>query len=102
MVFSIWNERNVCLSWDETLEWCELLGLSTVPVIYKGVFDEAFLKSWYNETYGENECEGYVVRLADSFDYHDFKKSIAKFVRPNHVTSSNYWRHQKIVANQLM
>lgn len=102
MVFSIWNERNVCLSWDETLEWVELLGLSTVPVIYKGVFDEAFLKSWYNEMYGENECEGYVVRLADSFDYHDFKKSIAKFVRPNHVTSSNHWRHQKIVANQLM
>jgi hypothetical protein len=22
LVFSIWNEQNVCLSWDDTIEWC--------------------------------------------------------------------------------
>lgn len=101
-VFSIWNEKNVCLSWDETLEWTQLLGLFTVPVVYRGIFDENFLHTWYDGTYCGNECEGYVVRLANSFNYQDFRKSVAKFVRQNHVTSSNHWRHQQIVANQLI
>jgi len=101
MVFSIWDEKNRCLSWDDTVEWSELLGLQTVPVIYRGVFDADFLKKWYTGYHNDNECEGYVVRLAESFDYHDFKKSIAKFVRPNHVTTDHHWRHQKLVANTL-
>lgn len=100
-VFSIWDERNRCLSWNETLEWTELLGLITVPVIYRGVFDTNIIKNWYSGEYDNNECEGYVVRLASGFDYHDFKKSIAKFVRPNHVTTNQHWRHQKLVANAL-
>lgn len=33
-VFSIWNENNVCLSWNETEDWCNLLGLKTVPVLW--------------------------------------------------------------------
>ena len=33
LVFSIWNEKNECLSWDDTVEWCELLGLTHVPVL---------------------------------------------------------------------
>lgn len=35
-VFSIWM-NNMALSWDDTIEWCELLGLSTVPVLYRGI-----------------------------------------------------------------
>lgn len=101
-VFSIWNERNVCLSWDETLEWAQLFGLSTVPVIYRGIFDENLIRSLYTGEYNGDECEGYVVRLANSFNYQDFRKSITKFVRQAHVTTSNHWRHQKIVANQLI
>ena len=100
-VFSIWNERNMCLSWDETVEWAELLGIETVPVIYRGIFDADFLKTWYTGEYEGNECEGYVVRLADSFSYQDFRKSIAKFVRAGHVTTTNHWRHQKLIPNEL-
>jgi hypothetical protein len=36
LVFSIWNEQNA-LSWDETVEWAELLGLFTVPVLWRGI-----------------------------------------------------------------
>jgi hypothetical protein len=32
LLFSIWSEANICLSWDDTIEWAELLGLSTAPV----------------------------------------------------------------------
>ena len=36
--------------------------------------------------------EGYVVRVADSFTYGQFKTSIAKFVREGHVTTTKHWR----------
>jgi hypothetical protein len=35
MVFSVWQGTR-CLSWKETLEWCALLSLEHVPVIYQG------------------------------------------------------------------
>ena len=41
LVFSIWNEKNFCLPWDETKEWCELLGLHTVPELYVGIWKRA-------------------------------------------------------------
>src|SRR5207249_1831384 len=36
-VFSIW-EGTHCLSWDGTVEWVQLLGLTLVPVLYRGPF----------------------------------------------------------------
>ena len=44
MVFSIWDETNTCLSWDDTVELCVDLGLEHVPVIYKGEYDEELIK----------------------------------------------------------
>ncbi len=37
LVFSIWNESNICLSWDETKVWCDLLDLTPVPEFYRGL-----------------------------------------------------------------
>ncbi len=84
-VFSIWNENNMCLSWNDTEDWCKLLGLTTVPVIFRGIFDENFLRNYKFDT---EKQEGYVVRLADSFSYDDFDKSIAKFVRAGHISNN--------------
>ncbi len=91
MGFSIWNDRNQCLSWDETVEWFELLGMPTVPVIYDGIWDENAIKQLYNEKTDRDIHEGYVVRLADAFEYRDFKTSVAKFVRANHVATQKHW-----------
>jgi hypothetical protein len=38
-MFSIWNEKNICLNWKETEEWSELLELTLVPIFYKGIWD---------------------------------------------------------------
>jgi hypothetical protein len=97
-VFSIWDENNKCLSWDDTVEWCKLLGLSHVPVIWRGIFDEQFLR---NYTFDTEKQEGYVIRLASDFDFKDFSKSVAKFVRPGHVTTDDHWMNKKIVPNEL-
>lgn len=102
-IFSIWNERNICLSWDETLLWRDLLGLTTVPEIYRGSFSEsavqqAFLK--YSET-RPDEVEGYVCRPVRAFEYAEFADVCAKFVRQNHAKTDNSWRTQERVWNEL-
>ena len=90
MVFSIWDETNTCLSWDDTVELCADLGLEHVPVIYKGEYDEELIKKLAKQTV-EKGGEGIVVRLARGFNYNDFSKSIAKFVRKNHVQTDSTW-----------
>jgi hypothetical protein len=97
-VFSIWNENNECLSYDDTEDWCNLLGLTHVPVLYRGIFDENFLKNYKIDT---EKQEGYVVRLAASFKFEDFAKSVAKWVRKNHVTTTNHWKLEKVIPNTL-
>ncbi len=94
-VFSIWNEKNECLSWDDTVEYCEMLELEHVPVLYKGLFDkiepwmfDLFIKD--KSAYGP-EREGYVVRNSELYKYDDFPYNIAKWVRKDHVQTGEHW-----------
>lgn len=109
-VFSIWNEKNECLSWDETKEWAALLGFQMVPTL-----DERSI--WRPETHHElslalvyslqarnnnRQSEGYVVRLADRFHYKDFRRSVAKYVRKGHVIHRDgHWSTRPVVPNDL-
>lgn len=101
MVFSIWNDRNEALPWSDTEEWSQLLGLVTVPVLYRGPWEESIVRASYNPKEHFYNREGYVVRVADSFAYKDFAKSVGKYVRKNHVQSSEHWMHMQVVPNGL-
>jgi hypothetical protein len=101
LVFSIWNEHNVCLSWNDTLEWCKLLDLKTVPVLYVGQWDEKIVSNLYNPIYDGNDCEGFVVRISDLFAYKDFRKIVCKYVRQGHVTTDKHWKNSQIEPNEL-
>ena len=99
---SVWNEKNVCLSWDATLFWFELFELPAVPVIYDGIWDEKLIKGLYDEKKDWETKEGYVVRVADEFGYGEFRKAVAKYVRAKHVQTTKHWMSgQPIVVNQL-
>ena len=98
-VFSIWNEHNECLSWDDTMEWADMLGLTLVDVIYKGKYDEAAIKNSFLPF--KDEHEGYVVRNAKGFKYEEAPMNIAKYVRKNHVQTSDHWMFQEVVPNKL-
>lgn len=100
-LFSVWNERNECLSWDETCEWAKLLGLAVVPLIYCGPWDEAAIRGLYQAEALGNPMEGYVVRASRRFSYRDFRHLVAKMVRPDHVTTDSHWRHKRLVPNEL-
>lgn len=102
LVFSVWDERNVCLAWAETVEWAALLDLLTVPVLYAGPWDEAHIRSLYQPTWQGDELEGYVVRLAGAFPYARFRHAVAKYVRAGHAQTRLHWWHgQMIVRNGL-
>lgn len=100
--FSIWNDKNICLSWSETLEWLSMLEICPVPVLYQGIFDKEAIQKAFLKRSKESECEGYVVRLSTEFHYKDFRNSVAKYVRPNHVQTTKHWFHgQQVVPNGL-
>lgn len=100
LMFAIWNEKNECLSWDETEEWAELLGLTLCPVLWRGTYDRKLLENLYTPTYNGDECEGYVLRVTDSFHYSQFRNMVGKYVRKGHVHTQAFWRHQQIVPNE--
>lgn len=99
LVFSIWNEKNECLSWKETETWCELLGLKTVPVFYRDAWDESHTRAIQIDAYNGDPCEGYVVRVARSFQFKEFKDVVAKFVRKNHVQTHGHWMREAMTLN---
>lgn len=107
-VFAVYNEQNVCLSWDDTLEICGILGLETVPVLYRGQWDQGVVKScWTARSYFSDEGrrfdpqEGYVVRVAAAFPYDQHADKTAKFVRTDHVQTSEHWMQEEVVPNLL-
>ncbi len=101
--FSIWNERNQCLSWDDTLEWFAMLDITPVPMLYYGEFNiEAIKASTPHITSDPEHHEGYVIRIADSFDMSEFRKVVGKYVRKGHVQTTKHWfRGQRVVSNKL-
>jgi hypothetical protein len=94
--FSVWNESNICLSWEETEDVFFLLGICYVPVLYTGIFDEKKIKEVYNDS-----MEGYVIRLAEAFPFDQFSQSVAKFVRENHVQTDEHWMQKEVEKNLL-
>lgn len=97
-LFSVWNEQNQALNWEETLEWAHVLELPTPRTLYRGIWNERVVQALEVDP---KHMEGYVVRLASSFTFPDFKRSLAKWVRQNHVQTSEHWMHQAIVPNKL-
>jgi hypothetical protein len=92
-IIGIWNEKNSLLSWEDTVEWAEILGLPTVPPIYTGTDFKEAREAW-KKNYNPETSEGFVIRDAGEIPYEDFGQRVAKYVRANHVQTSADWRHR--------
>lgn len=98
--FNVWD-RLTCLSWDETLEYFELLGIQPVEVIYRGVYNEHAIKSEIAKL-DLTRVEGVVIRKARSFQYGEFRNSVCKWVRTGHVQTNKHWMYgQRVTPNGL-
>ncbi len=94
-VFSIWD-GDLCLSWKDTVEYCKLLDLVTVPVLYEGLYDKSKLP-----TINPDRQEGYVIRSSSEFMYDSFADNIRKYVRKNHVQTDDHWLTKPVEKNLL-
>ena len=101
MGISIWDDKNVCLEWDETLDYFYMMGIVRPDELYRGVYNEKIIKNLpISEELDFNKCEGYVMRPTSSFTYSEFRKYVGKFVRPNHIrTVKHNWKGQAVVPN---
>ncbi|WP_286076855.1 RNA ligase family protein [Thomasclavelia cocleata] len=100
LTFSIWNEKNICLSWNETKEYCEILSINLVPELFVGKYDEKIVKEIAEKTV-EKGGEGIVIRNFNEFSYKNFSQNIAKYVRKGHVQTDNHWSLSEITKNKL-
>lgn len=98
--FSVWDDSNTCLSWYDTLDWFQLLQLTHVPVLFHGSFAEFEKSELVKGTFPRTK-EGYVVRPTKAFHLNEFQRCVAKFVRRDHVTTTEHWAHGEIEFNGL-
>ena len=98
--FSAW-EGDICLDWDSTILWFALLGIPSVPIMYRGKYNESVLRQFERELDFEKQ-EGYVVRLASSFHINDFQTCVGKYVRQGHVQTDEFWMSKPVVPNKLL
>jgi hypothetical protein len=99
MVFNIWNGLT-CLSWGETMEWCALLDLNTVPVIYRGPYSDDLCQELCRQLNPETQ-EGLVVRPARAFGMVEFPHVVGKYVRAKHVHTDEHWMRKPVEYNGL-
>lgn len=84
-------------SWQETEEYAYLLGVPTVPVLFKGSFRTAEeLEQTVSDLVSQPSAlggkrEGIVIRLAGSFTVEEFPVSLMKWVRKGHIQSDQHW-----------
>ncbi|QAY78344.1 RNA ligase family protein [Sphingosinicella sp. BN140058] len=106
--FGIWDERNVLLGWDDTLEMFAMLGVVPVPILYDGPFSEE-LPAQLAARIDPTRQEGYVIRRADRIPYPNgdgdsgrFLRAVAKYVRAGHVATDEHWMRGPVIANELI
>jgi hypothetical protein len=92
--FSAWR-GDWCLSWDDTLELFNSIGIASVPVLSESEWP-------VNDfTIDTAKSEGYVIRVRRAFTMDEFANSIAKWVRADHVQTTEHWKYHKVKANGL-
>jgi tRNA splicing ligase len=90
------------LSWSHVVKTAERFGIPTVSVIWEGKWkDFSHGLVWPRTSTAGAECEGYVVRDRAGFRVKNFRKSVAKYVRSNHIQTDKHWMHQTVVPNKL-
>lgn len=102
LAFGLHVGSGLVVGWDRTVEECERRGIKTVPVLYRGPWDEEKVRAcWTGKSQCGGEQEGYVVRVTDAFVIDLFPKVAAKYVRPGHVQTDEHWMRRSIMPNKV-
>ncbi len=92
---------------DEAKVFAAELGLAVVPELFRGVVsNERDLRRLSEELAHEPSAfggtrEGVVIRVAERFATDDFSRSLAKWVRKDHVATDEHWLNMQIRPQRL-
>lgn len=108
MIFGVRDLKNkTWASWEEVALWGQELKVATVPLLFEGAAPDKedklinLINNFTDQKSSLGEArEGIVIRLSGSFSDIDFSKSIAKWVRKDHVQTDDHWKHQQIIKNK--
>ncbi|MEO0592534.1 MAG: RNA ligase family protein [Myxococcota bacterium] len=98
MVFSVWDDTNTCLSWEDTRLFSAERGLECVPTHFAGEWRDDLISLL---RFDPETMEGFVVRCASSFRFDKFGDHVAKWVRSGHVQTDEHWMQAPVVPNRL-
>lgn len=90
--------------WAAVCELSKRLGQVTVPVLRQAVVfhkEHELIATTMRLAKGciETGHEGIVVRSLYPFHYYEFRRNVAKIVRPNHVQTDKHWSQCPVVKN---
>lgn len=103
--FSIFDENNFRLDWDDFINTCNSLNILHVPVLKIITADSGGewmkdVKSIFEKAVASGD-EGVVVTTLDGFHYDEFSNNIIKAVRENHVKTDKHWKKTKVIQNEI-
>ena len=96
-----WISSGEIQSWDLTIERFEELGVTPVPLLFRGSYSPALFESIASNL-DTTKTEGFVVRVATAFLEADMPTNMGKYVRSGHVQSDQHWMHAELVRNKLL
>jgi hypothetical protein len=99
-LLAVWDSANICLSYDEMRLWAIDLDLPMPDLLYRGEFSSNILLD-ISKKLDYTKVEGFVIRNADEFHFHDYGWNVAKFVRANHVQTDEHWMNGPVTKNLL-
>lgn len=101
--FGAWDETNVLLPWEQTLELFEMLDIQPAPVLYHGPYYDGLIEQIAGNIDTDRQ-EGFVLRDEGAIPYPSglgdagrfFSASpgtpvLAKWVRAKHVATDEHW-----------
>jgi hypothetical protein len=93
LVFAVFDDRGTLLSFGDVTSWAQLLDLPLVPVLCATMHLSDAHAAW-ERCKRQDISEGYVVRVSDAITPEEFSRRVGKYVRANHVQTSDDWRHR--------
>lgn len=100
MVFGVWI-RDTSLPWDDVSTYAQVLGLPTVPILWRGRWD-GFQPKLLHELMDFTRQEGYVVRPTGSYTLREHTTRVGKYVRKGHVVDTHgHWTRHKLEWNGI-
>lgn len=97
--FGLW-EHDTCFDWDFTLNCFKERGITPVPTIWRGEWNETIIRE-LSEDLNLERKEGLVVRVTRAFNAVEFPLVVGKWVRKGHVQTDEHWMHGEVKPNGL-